>query len=61
MTDSRDRSSDALIPTANPIARLLRYLERQSAGGFYGKVTVSFQHGKVTDVRTEQTRKLDEL
>jgi hypothetical protein len=61
MSAPRDRHDESLVPTPSPIGRLLRYLERQSAGGFYGKVTVSFQHGKVTDVRTEQTRKLDEL
>jgi hypothetical protein len=41
--------------------RLLRFLERQSAAAFFGKVTVSFQNGKVCDVTIEQTRKLDEL
>ena len=58
---TRDRNDEAPIPTAHPIGKLLRYLERQSASGFFGKVTVSFQAGKVCDVRTEQTRKLDEL
>jgi hypothetical protein len=41
--------------------RLLRFLERLSSGSFFGKVVVSFQNGKVTDVRIEQTKKLDEL
>ena len=41
--------------------RLLRFLEKLSAGSFFGKVVVSFQSGKVIDVRTEQTRKLEEL
>jgi hypothetical protein len=41
--------------------RITRYLETLSAEGFFGKVIVSFQNGKVTDVRTEQTRKLEEL
>jgi len=45
----------------NPIDRLARYFDRLAAGGFYGKVTVSFQNGKVHDVRIEQTKKLDEL
>jgi hypothetical protein len=61
MNAPRDRASEAPIPTASPIGRLLRYLERQSASGFYGRVTVSFQNGKVCDVKTEQNRKLDEL
>jgi len=46
---------------SHPIDRLLRYLDRLATSGFYGKVTVSFQNGKVHDVRIEQTKKLDEL
>ena len=42
-------------------ARLVRYLERLAAGGFFGKVVMSFQNGKEMDVRIEQTRKVDEL
>ncbi|NOU26369.1 MAG: hypothetical protein HOO96_00560 [Polyangiaceae bacterium] len=61
MNAPRERTNEAPIPTQNPLGKLLRYLERQSAGGFFGKVTVSFQNGKVCEVRTEQTRKLDEL
>ncbi len=45
----------------SPIERLLRFLEKLAAGGFFGKVTVSFQNGRVCDVRIEQTKKLDEL
>ncbi len=41
--------------------RLLRFLEKLSTGGFFGKVVVSFQNGKAIDVRIEQTKKLDEL
>ena len=51
-TDRRDATLDA---------RLVRYLERLSAGGFYGKVVVSFQNGRAIDVKIEQTHKLDEL
>lgn len=47
--------------TRGPVERLYRYLDRLVASAFYGKVTLSFQHGKVCDVRIEQTRKLDEL
>jgi len=36
-------------------------LDELVRGAFYGKVTVSFQHGKVQDVRIEETRKLGEL
>ena len=47
--------------TSQPLERLHRYLERLAASEFYGKVTVSFQHGKVHDIKVEQTKKLDEL
>jgi hypothetical protein len=43
------------------IERLHRYLERLAGSAFYGKVVVSFQHGKVHDIKVEQTKKLDEL
>jgi hypothetical protein len=42
-------------------ARLSRYLEKLAADDFYGKVIVSFQHGKICDVKIEQTKKLEEL
>jgi len=45
----------------SPIERLLRFLDKLASSSFYGKITVGFQHGKVTDVRVEQTKKLDEL
>ena len=45
----------------SPIERLLRLLEKCASGGFFGKVTVSFQNGRVCDIRIEQTRKLDEI
>ena len=57
----RDDDTQRPIATASPIGRLLRFLERQSAAAFFGKVTVSFQNGKVCDVKIEQTKKLDEL
>jgi hypothetical protein len=44
-----------------PLDRLHRYLERLAGTGFYGKVIVSFQHGKVHDIKVEQTKKLEEL
>ena len=31
------------------------------SGGFFGKVVVTFQNGRVCDIRIEQTKKLDEL
>lgn len=47
--------------TSPPLDRLHRYLERLADSEFYGKVTVSFQHGKVHDIKVEQTKKLHEL
>ena len=44
-----------------PLDRLHRYLERLADSAFYGKVIVSFQHGKVHDIKVEQTKKLEEL
>lgn len=44
-----------------PVEKLTHYLESLTTAGFFGKVTVSFQNGKVCDVRIEQTKKLDEL
>lgn len=45
----------------SPIERLIRFLEKLAAGSFFGKVTISFQNGRVCDVKIEQTKKLDEL
>lgn len=45
----------------SPIERLLRFLARLAAEDFFGKVTISFQNGRVCDVKIEQTKKLDEL
>lgn len=41
--------------------RVLRFLEGLCGRSFFGKVVVSFQNGVVVDVRTEQTRKLEDL
>jgi hypothetical protein len=45
----------------SPNDRLFRYLEKLAKSGFYGKVNISFQHGKVCDIRTEQSHKLEDL
>ena len=45
----------------SPIERLIRFLEKCVSNGFFGKITVSFQNGRVGDVKIEQTKKLDEL
>lgn len=44
-----------------PIDRLLKYLEKLNNTGFFGKVVVSFQNGRVCDVKIEQTKKLEDL
>jgi hypothetical protein len=44
-----------------PLDRLYRYLERLAGSEFYGKVIVSFQHGRVSEIKVEQTKKLEEL
>jgi hypothetical protein len=55
------KSPPGAASVERPIDRLSRYLEKLASSDFYGKVIVSFQHGKVCDVKIEQTKKLDEL
>ncbi len=45
----------------SPIERLLRFLERIAAGGFFGEVVISFQNGRVVTISTKQSMKLDDL
>jgi len=47
--------------SGSALDRLHRYLERLAGSEFYGKVSVSFQNGKVHDIKVEQTKKLEEL
>ena len=49
------------VQVRSTIERLLRFLEKCVTNGFFGRVTVSFQNGRVCDVKVEQNRKLDEL
>jgi hypothetical protein len=49
------------IEVRSPIERLLRFFEKLASDGFFGKVTVSFQNGRVCDIKIEQTKKLDDL
>ena len=49
------------VTRGSPIERLLRFLDRCARGAFFGKVTITFQNGRVCDVKIEQTKKLDEL
>jgi len=57
----RSKPAESGDHDAPPIERLFRYLEQLSTSAFFGKVSVSFQNGKVCDVRTEQTKKIEEL
>ncbi len=56
-----DRTRAASVVGPPPLERLHRYLDKLVSSAFYGKVTISFQNGKVSDVRIEQTKKLEEL
>ena len=47
--------------TRSPLERLHRFFDKLTGQAFFGKVTVSFQSGRVCDLKKEQTRKLDEL
>ena len=49
------------VTRGSPIERLLRFLDKSARGAFFGKVTITFQNGRVCDVKIEQTKKLDEL
>jgi hypothetical protein len=57
---SPPESSSGSSP-GSKIERLHRYLERLTVSEFYGKVVVSFHHGKVHDIKVEETKKLEEL
>ena len=57
-TDLRRQSSNS--PTGQ-LERLNRFFERLTGEAFFGKVVVSFQNGKIADVKIEQTKKLEEL
>ncbi len=63
MADQRatDRVGSGRGQDPQSMTRLSAYLERLSVGGFFGKVVLSFQNGKIAEVKVEQTKKLDEL
>ena len=44
-----------------PLERLYRFLDKLVRHGFFGRVTLSFQNGRLCDIKIEQTKKLDEL
>lgn len=43
------------------VERLARYLELLLAPGWFGSVTIGVQNGRVSTVKTEQTKRLEEL
>jgi hypothetical protein len=55
------RPSNEPRASGHPLEPLHRYLDGLTGSQFYGKVIVSFQNGKVQDIKVEQTKKLDEL
>jgi hypothetical protein len=55
------RITASATPEISQAQRVERYLERLHRAGFYGKVVISFQNGQINDIKTEQTKKLDEL
>jgi hypothetical protein len=59
--EARAQARPGVAAARSPLERLQGFFEKLSSGGFFGKVVVSFQNGKVCDVRIEQTKKLDEL
>jgi hypothetical protein len=53
--------SDDDVPERTPLERLIQFLENQVQGRLFGKVIVTFQDGRVCEVRLEQIKKLSEL
>lgn len=45
----------------DPIAKILKLLRSCIEGRFFGTLTISFQSGKVGNVKIEQTKKIEEL
>jgi len=46
---------------AADLARVGRFIGRLQGSGFFGKITISLQNGKLVELRTEQALKIDEL
>lgn len=43
------------------LARVGRFLARLQSSGYFGRVTITLQNGKLVELRTEQTLKVDDL
>jgi hypothetical protein len=54
-------ASEEDVTTRPDVLRIGRFLIRLAELEFYGKLTVSFQNGRIVDLRTEQVMKIDEL
>lgn len=52
-TSSAEKKSD--------VERVEAFLRRLVESRYFGKVTLSFQSGRVTDIRIEQAMKVDDL
>jgi len=50
-----------MMQPGDSLERLRRYIERLASANFFGKIVLSFQNGKLCDVKTEQTKKPEEL
>lgn len=62
MNDVRGKDDPrSSVPTTHSMRQVVQFLERRSAAGFFGNITLSYQNGKVVYVRMKQTMKPDEL
>jgi hypothetical protein len=43
------------------LARIGRYIGTLQDAGYFGKVTLTFQNGRLCELRTEQVMKVDDL
>lgn len=46
---------------AEDLARVGNFIAKLQEKGYFGKVTLSFQNGRIIDLRTEQVLKVDDL
>ena len=57
-TDKRNSETDSGF---RPLERLYRFLDKLVRSQFFGRITLSFQNGRLCDIKIEQSKKLDEL
>ena len=58
---SRPKKATEEAQAREAIERLFQFMSECAENGFFGKVTVSFQNGKVADVKVERNFKVREL